>query len=385
MQKKIFKYAFDFLKWSILVLAILVAGISIFTMVAPTFGGTPDANSLAKIAASKNHNGDVFVNRYPTQVATRNENSPSWFDAINSLINPEENKNPNQPLPTQQIDKNAIAEGSFTWLGHSTVLFKTGGKTIITDPVFNAAAPVSFAVNPFPMTNAPRIDDLPELDAVLISHDHYDHLDYYAIKKLKEKVAQFYVPLGIKAHLQRWGVPDAQITELDWYESVQLDGVEFILTPARHFSGRGLFDRFKTLWSSWVVKSADMTVYFSGDGGYSPDFKILGEKYGPFDMAFMEDGAYNADWAEIHMQPEKAAQAAADLDAKALLPIHWGKFDLALHRWTEPIERIAVAVEQQNAGLNEVGKQPMQLATPMIGEAFTLDALPTKQWWQAVQ
>lgn len=381
-MKAFLKVVLKIAKWFGLIIALLVVATTAFIMLAPTFGGTPDANSQAIIAESKNYNGEIFVNRYPTKVETRSENSPSWYDSIMGFLNPSPDKNPNSPLPTQAVDKQSLKEGSFIWLGHSTVLFKTGGKTIITDPVFHAGAPVSFAVKPFPMTNVPKIADLPFLDAVLISHDHYDHLDYQAIKKLKGKVAQFYVPLGIKAHLQRWGIANEQITELDWYNTVQVDDLELILTPARHFSGRGLLDRSKTLWSSWVVKSQNMTVYFSGDGGYSPDFKIIGDQYGPFDMAFLEDGAYNEDWEQIHMLPEQAAQAAVDLRASVLLPIHWSKFDLALHPWQEPIERISSAVKQQNKKLVAAGEQPMKLASPMIGQTFSLDNVPNQQWWK---
>lgn len=368
-------------KWSSLILVFIVIGVVIFTLTAPTFGGKPDAASQEKIAKSQQFDGDVFKNLLPTQVSTRSESSPSFFSLLAGFVLPPKDKNPSQPLPTKVIDKNAIAEGSFTWLGHSTVLFKTAGKTIITDPVFHPAAPVSFGVMPFAMTNTPKISDLPTIDAVLISHDHYDHLDYEATKKMQSKVKHYYVPLGIKAHLQRWGVPNHKITELDWYETVKLGDVSLILTPSRHFSGRGLFDRFKTLWSSWVVKSPSLTVYFSGDGGYSPEFKKIGEKFGPFDIAFMEDGAYNQDWAEIHMLPEQSAQAAADLQAKALLPIHWAKFDLSRHAWREPVQRIAKAVHEQNKTL----PTPMTLATPMIGETFTLDNLPTENWWQELQ
>lgn len=396
MIKKLFKLSLKGLKWLGLTLTVIVVGSVVFTLVAPTFGGSPDATSLAKFAKSQNHNGEKFINLMPIKVSmlgnsgkdngtNKAKDNESFLKVVMGFISPPKEKNPNQPLPTKPIVANAIAEGSFTWLGHSTVLFKTAGKTIITDPVFHAAAPVSFAVKPFDMQDAPQISDLPPIDAVLISHDHYDHLDYRAVKKLKDKVAHFYVPLGIKAHLQRWGVADDKITEMDWYESTQVGDVTLILTPSRHFSGRGLFDRSKTLWSSWVVKSPELAVYFSGDGGYSPEFKKIGEKFGPFDMAFMEDGAYNEKWAQVHMMPEQSAQAAVDIRAKVLLPIHWAKFDLSTHVWKEPVQRIAKAVDEQNKTLTKAGNTPMTLATPMIGETFTLDNLPTSEWWVGVK
>lgn len=384
MIKPLFKKLWKITKWFGLTLMVFVVGSVIFTLVALTFGGKPDEASAAKIAQSKHHDGDKFLNFEPVQINTRSENSPSFFQELGNFVNPPKHKNPSQPIPTKPVDADTLADDSFIWLGHSTVLFRTAGKTIITDPVFHPAAPVPIAVKPFPMTDAPDMEDLPEIDAVLISHDHYDHLDHLAIQKLDSKVKHFYVPLGIKAHLQRWGISDDKITEMDWYESALLGDVTLTLTPSRHFSGRGLFDRFKTLWSSWVVKSPSVAVYFSGDGGYSPEFKKIGEQFGPFDIAFMEDGAYNDDWAQIHMSPEQSAQAAVDLNAKALLPIHWAKFDLSRHPWTEPAERISKAVDEQNQILTANGSEPMTLATPVIGETFTLDNLPTSKWWQGV-
>lgn len=348
-------------------------GLSVaFVVLHPTFGGSPDKQSLQRISTSKNYNGDIFVNLIPTIMMTRSDKDPSMLeDLIDYVFNSNPDKNPNKALPTQPLNTPSIIDNSFTWLGHSTVLFKTGGKTLITDPIFHDASPLPYTVEAFKMTNTPKIEDLPELDVVLISHDHYDHLDYKGIQKIDAKVKHFYVPLGVKAHLQRWGVASGKITEMDWYESVNLGDVEIVFTPSRHFSGRGIWGRSKTLWGSWVVKSDELSVYFSGDGGYSPEFKVIGAKYGPFDIAFMEDGAYDKGWSQIHMTPEQAAQGAVDLNAKVLLPIHWGKFDLAKHKWTDPIERISQAVKGTD----------VTLATPMIGETFKLNQIPQNEWW----
>lgn len=367
-MKKVFKSI------GMVVMLMLIAGV-IFLNTSPQFGGSPDAKSQAKIAQSDNHNGDIFVNQRPIKMVTRDTSDASFVEDVLAIAVPNANKNPTEPLPSKAINGESLKEGSFIWLGHSTVLFKTAGKVIMTDPVFHSAAPISFAVKPFAMQHTPTIESLPAIDAVLISHDHYDHLDYNAIKKMADKVAHFYVPLGIKGHLQRWDVPDDKITELDWYEKARLGDIDLVLTPSQHFSGRGVFDRFSTLWSSWVVKSPALSVYFSGDGGYSSEFAIIGEKFGPFDIAFMEDGAYNPGWADIHMTPEQAVQAAVDLRAQVLLPIHWAKFDLSLHEWRDPIERISKASQNK----------PIRLATPIIGDTFTLDNVPQTHWWKDVK
>ena len=369
---KVIKITLKFLFWLILA---LVLSITLFVNFAPTFGGSPDQQSQLKIQQSKNHNGDVFINQEPTQLSTVSENSPPLTEAFMGILSPPPDKNPTEPLPTKKLNRKNIIDDSFVWLGHSTVIFKTAGKVFITDPIFHCAAPVQFVAYPFPMQEVTTMDDLPNIDAVLISHDHYDHLDYEAIKVLDKKVAHYYVPLGIKAHLQRWGVADDKITELDWYEQAEHDEVTVTLTPSRHFSGRGLFNRFSTLWGSWVVKSPSLNVYFSGDTGYMKEFKTIGEKYGPFDIAFMEDGAYDRDWSQIHMMPEEAVQGAIDLKASVVFPIHWGKFDLARHNWKDPIKRIT----------QEAKKKGIKVATPFIGETFSLNNIPTKDWWTRVK
>ncbi|MBX2836211.1 MAG: MBL fold metallo-hydrolase, partial [Gammaproteobacteria bacterium] len=216
------------------------------------------------------------------------------------------------------------------------------------------------------------IEELPAIDVVLISHDHYDHLDYRAVKELSDTVDTFLVPLGVKAHLQRWGVDSDKIVEHDWYQTTEYSGVSFTQTPSRHFSGRGITNRFSTLWGSWVVKSDSMSVFFSGDSGYYDEFKRIGERYGPFDIAFMENGAYSVLWNQIHMFPEEAVQASIDLKATLFFPIHWGKYDLAFHTWTEPANRAMAAAREND----------VTMVSPLIGDVFNLSEYPSTPWWQ---
>ena len=226
---------------------------------------------------------------------------------------------------------------------------------------FNETAPIEIAA-------------LPKIDLVLISHDHYDHLDYQSIKQLKDKVDQFYVPLGVGVHLQAWGIESDRIAELDWWQDLRFRGIEFICTPAQHFSGRKFSNRQSTLWSSWIIRSTKHTLFFSGDSGYADHFKEIGEKYGPFDFAMLECGQYNTMWPDVHMFPEETAQAGVDIGAKAIMPIHWAGFKLALHSWTDPINRVSAKAKELN----------IPLVTPRIGQAVVLDTLakPTEKWWR---
>jgi L-ascorbate metabolism protein UlaG (beta-lactamase superfamily) len=252
---------------------------------------------------------------------------------------------------------------------------KTNDLTILTDPVFNGATPLPFGGKPFPIEHPIHIEHLPKVNIVVISHDHYDHLDYKGIKDFAQSVDMFFVPLGVKAHIMKWGVSEEKIIEMDWYENNRYKNIEFTLVPARHFSGRGITDQSSTLWGGWVLKSEDQNVYFSGDSGYFKEFKKIGEKYGPFDIAFIDTGAYNQAWATVHMMPEESVQASIDLKANVYFPIGWSKFDLAPHSWDDPIIR----------AVKEATKKNVTITTPLIGETFTLDKLPQEKWWQGLR
>lgn len=359
------------MKGLVLLLLLLLASVALFIQFAPVFGGMPDVASMQKLNASGSYDGEIFKNLVPTTVQTPTDEDLSVFD----FISPPANKNPKEPLPSSFFNKNDFNNGDFAWFGHSTVLMRTANINIITDPVFYSAAPVSFVVKPFSLQVKNTIKDLPEIDVVLISHDHYDHLDYRAIKEMDPKVRKYLVPLGVKAHLQRWGVADEKIVELDWYQDASYGAVRFTLTPSRHFSGRGITNRFSTLWGSWVVRSRSLSVFFSGDSGYFDEFKKIGVKFGPFDIAFLENGAYNQAWNQIHMYPEQSVQASIDLNAKVYFPIHWGKFDLSVHRWTDPIVR----------AINAAIENDVQMATPIIGEVFTAESYSKGEWWAAAK
>jgi len=215
-------------------------------------------------------------------------------------------------------------------------------------------------------------EDFPEIDFLILTHDHYDHLDYKTIRKLNTKAKSIYCSLGLASHLIYWGFDENIITEMDWWQTNKLNGgITLTAAPARHFSGRGL-KRYKTLWSSFILKTAAYNLYLGGDSGYDTHFKNIGEKYGPFDIAILESGQYNTAWPLIHMMPEQTVQAALDLKAKVLLPVHWGKFTLAMHPWNEPVQRVLKAAASGN----------LKVTTPMIGEPVILDEIyPDKNWW----
>jgi len=358
-----------FLKLLSVAFVVLLVGVSAFLYFSPTFGAAPRGESLARIEASPNFYEGRFHNLVETTLDTSTPEQPRSFS---SFIRPEPGKHPEVPLPSERFELSSLAPDMFVWLGHSTVLFNSGGTVILADPVFNRASPVPFIGELFAFTHRVGIEDLPDIDVVIVSHDHYDHLDHKAISDLDDKAAHFLVPLGLSAHLRRWGIAADKITELDWYDSKRVRDVDFTLTPARHFSGRGLTNRFSTLWGSWVVSSNDLNVYFSGDGGYSEEFAKIGQQFGPFDIAFIENGAYNSGWAQIHMFPEQSVQASIDLQARVFFPIHWSKFDLSLHAWDEPADRALAAAE----------KLGVTMASPLVGETFSPDTVTQDRWWQ---
>jgi L-ascorbate metabolism protein UlaG (beta-lactamase superfamily) len=266
-------------------------------------------------------------------------------------------------------------EISVAWLGHSTLLIRIGGKTILTDPVFSDAIfPIRFlAPKAFAYSKPIDIMDLPDIDVVLLSHDHYDHLDYASIRALSAKDPMFVTPLGVGSHLRKWDVPEDRIIERDWWQDTVIGGLRLTATPAQHFSGRGIMGGGQSLWASWVIDSSDGRLFFSGDSGYFAGFKEIGERFGPFDLTFLESGAYNENWLDVHMLPEQTVQAHLDLKGKVLQPIHWGKFDLALHAWAEPVERLSAAADESG----------VHMTTPLIGQVYALhEPLPQTAWWR---
>jgi len=355
---------------SLLTLALAVAA-GLVTACAPQFGR---ADVKENPRMSDHYRDGKFFNPQPTSV------SSSWSEMLSATveyITGGQQRVPKETLPTKKLALDELGKAKelrVTWLGHSTALIEIDGKLVLTDPMFGKrASPFSFTGPKRFAADAPvTAEQLPFIDVVLVSHDHYDHLDYDSILALKEKVGRFLVPLGVGGHLRRWGVDEEKIVELDWWQERNEAGIDFAATPSRHFSGRGLRGN-RTLWCSWVVRGAQERVYFSGDSGYFDVFRKIGETYGPFDITLLECGAYDKAWAQIHMMPEETAQAHRDLRGKLLLPIHWGKFNLALHAWTEPIERLLVAAQ----------KDGIQVATPLQGEAVRpQESYVSRSWWR---
>ncbi|WP_398500405.1 MBL fold metallo-hydrolase [Variovorax sp.] len=262
-------------------------------------------------------------------------------------------------------------------LGHSSHLLKLRGKYWLIDPVFGErVSPFSFA-GPKRFHQPPiALQDLPPIEGLILSHDHYDHLDVYTIEYLAKRVQHYFVPLGVKARLVAMGVPPERISELDWWQGGEHDGVKLTATPAQHFSGRSLTDRGRTLWASWVVQSGEQRIFYSGDSGYFPGFKQIGERFGGFDLALMENGAYDAYWPAVHMTPEQSVQAFEDLRGKVLYSVHNSTFDLAFHSWHDPLDRIAKLTQERK----------IELATPVIGEVLTVGQARTNvRWWEGLK
>ena len=265
------------------------------------------------------------------------------------------------------------------WLGHASVYLELDGVRLLIDPMFSErASPVDF-VGPTRFHPPPiALAALPKIDVVVISHDHYDHLDMATILSLSAKGSRFIVPLGVGAHLEEWQVPNGQITELDWWESIKFQGLEIICTPTRHYSGRGVFDYKETFWSSWSIIGPRHRVYYSGDTGFSDHFKTIGDKLGPFDLSIIKIGAYGpgAAWLDVHMEPEPAIAAHLALQARRMLPVHWATFNMAFHDWDEPIKRAVKAAAEQN----------VDLVTPRIGEVVAAgQPFVSQAWWEARQ
>jgi L-ascorbate metabolism protein UlaG (beta-lactamase superfamily) len=298
----------------------------------------------------------------------------------NAFFNKPAHTRPAGAIPVQPLTRQlllAAPNNSVFRLGHSTVLLKLRNQFWLTDPVFaERASPVQWA-GPQRFHQPPiSLEELPPIKGVILSHNHYDHLDHMAIRALVHKVEHFLAPIGVGDTLMEWGVPAEKVRQLDWWQSTEIDGMQFVATPSQHFSGRSLRDGNKTLWASWVVIDDQRKVFFSGDSGYFNGFKQIGERFGPFDLTLMETGAYNVDWPDVHMQPEQTLQAHIDLKGRWLLPIHNGTFDLAMHAWHEPFDRILALAWEKN----------ITISTPQMGQPFYMD-YPTRgnAWWLGVE
>jgi L-ascorbate metabolism protein UlaG (beta-lactamase superfamily) len=361
-------------------IVILVIAVVAFVNLAPQFGENATGERLKRIQNSPNFKDGTFQNLVPTSIdmSAGKLVSSTW-----KMFTGTPDSEPTDTIKTVPFDVK-LFEGNggpeqvaVSWFGHSSLLIRIQGKTLLTDPVFGERASVVSFIGPkrFPFDHYMNVDELPHVDAIIMSHDHYDHLDYETFTKLKGKVDRFFVPLGVGAHLEKWGIAPSQITELDWNESAKFDDLTLVCAPARHFSGRGLTNRNGTLWCSWALLGTQKRVYYGGDTGYYPGLKTIGDKYGPFDIALLECGAYNENWIDIHMMPEQTAQAQLDVKADLLIPIHWGKFNLALHTWRDPIQRL----------LKRSAELGTKIATPRIGEVTVLGApIPTGHWWEAI-
>lgn len=305
----------------------------------------------------------------------------SWDIWMRFLTEKKVDTVPAEPIPVRPLDRAALGKlddsaNHVVRLGHSSHLLKLRGKYWLIDPVFGArASPVSWAgplrFHPSPLP----LNEVPPIEGLILSHDHYDHLDAPTIEVLKDRVQRYFVPLGVGARLRDMGVPADRIEEFDWWQESKHGAVGLTATPAQHFSGRTLWDRNKTLWASWVIRSGGERIFYSGDSGYFRGFKEIGDRLGPIDLALMENGAYDSYWPAVHMSPEETVQAFRDVKARTLYPVQNSTFDLAFHPWREPLERVAQLAEQQG----------LALATPEIGEVLTLGRpRENKLWWRAM-
>lgn len=328
-------------------------------------------------SASPHHRDGKFRNAAPRHAPSlRQTLSIAW----RMLTQKPDTTVPRSPIPVQALSAamlDAAPDASLFRLGHSTLLLKLAGEFWLTDPVFSKrASPVQWA-GPKRFHSPPiSIAELPSIKGVILSHDHYDHLDRAAVLELAPKVEMFITPLGVGDRLIAWGIPPEKVRQLDWWQQTSLAGVRLVATPAQHFSGRTFGDGNSTLWASWVILAGDLRVFFSGDTGYHAGFKTIGERFDPFDVTFMETGAYDPQWPEVHMQPEQTLQAHLDLRGRWLMPLHNGTFDLAMHSWHEPFDRILALAQAHE----------VPLATPAMGERLSLTHPQTgERWWQTVE
>ncbi|WP_020560103.1 MBL fold metallo-hydrolase [Thiofilum flexile] len=359
----------------LIILLALVSGIWLY-MQTPKFGKDPSGERLERIKQSPHFKEGKFANLHFTPTLTEGY---SMFGVLyDQFFKPKPNLKPNHSIPSTKTDLHSLdrSENILIWFGHSSYFIQLAGKRFLIDPVFSgSASPVPGSVKAFVGTDRYTVEDLPQIDYLLITHDHYDHLDYETIKAVTPKIDKVICGLGVGSHLEYWGYAASKITELDWSETIKLESTLTLHTaPTRHFSGRS-FSRNNTLWVSYILETPQQKLYLGGDSGYDTHFKDIGERYGPFDLAILESGQYNLAWEAIHLLPPQTLVAATDLKAKRLFPVHSGKFVLSTHPWNEPLSEV-YRINQE--------KYQLPLATPMIGEKLYLDNQNQifTEWWK---
>jgi L-ascorbate metabolism protein UlaG (beta-lactamase superfamily) len=378
MKRRIFKILKRIFLTVLSIITILII-ITFFYMKHPKFGASPSGERLTLIQQSPNYKNGKFVNINPTTELV--DGATPFSLTMEYLFNKAKRRKPTDSIPSIKTDllNLSIDKDVLVWFGHSSYFIQIDGIRILVDPVFSGnASPIPKTVKSFNGTDIFTVDDLPEIDYLFISHDHYDHIDYETILKLKTKTKKVICGLGVGAHFEYWGYKAENIIEKDWNQKIELEnGFTVFTTPARHFSGRG-FTKCNTLWMSYVLQTPSMKIYIGGDSGYDTHFAEIGNKFGPIDLAILENGQYNEKWRYIHMLPPDVLQAAKDLKAKRLFPVHSSKFVLANHSWDEPLIKITE--------LNNNLKEPIPLATPIIGELLHLknDKQVFTKWWENI-
>lgn len=357
----------------IVLIAVLAAAVLIFLQL-PRFGALPSGDRLKTLEGSSAYGDGKFHNQEPAPMNFgRGGALGAW---MNFLLAKRERPAPSAPLPSLKADIKALdpAQDTVLWLGHSSFYIQLAGRRLLLDPVFSLdAAPLPFANRAFAGSNIFSAADMPAIDYLLITHDHWDHLDYPTVMALRDKLGTVICPLGVGAHFERWGFAPEKIIEGDWGQKLSLtDDLSVHVLRARHFSGRSL-TRDKALWAAYALIAPKKSIYISGDSGYGAHFSEAGTSFGGFDLALLDSGQYNEAWPHVHMNPEESAKAALDLRARALIPAHVGKFCIAYHSWDEPFVRLEAASRDKD----------YRLLTPMIGQAVALDDLEQRfeHWW----
>lgn len=357
------------------IIILFVISVVLFTRSA-RFGSLPKAQRLQKVTSSPNYREGQFQNLSPTPPLAEGASYATVMKEF--FFGKDKRSKPLHTLPSVKTDLKNLspAEDVFVWFGHSGYFMQIGGKRILVDPVLSgSASPVSFTTRSFKGSDIYSVDDLPTIDCVFITHDHWDHLDYDTVVSLVPRVAKIITSLGVGEHLERWGIENSKFVELDWWQDTSLPGgIKVTAAPSRHFSGRG-FKRNQSLWSAFIFDAPGRKIFIGGDSGYDTHFIDIGQRFGPFEVAILECGQYNEYWKYIHMMPEETVQAAKDLHAKHLIPVHWAKFSLSLHSWDEPIIRAAKQAERDR----------VSLLTPMIGEKLSLSTpMSSVGWWENI-